>query len=261
MTDKGLDYVPGLIAAYRSGYATDHVHLGYWPTGKSLSWEAAQAEMTRMHLDMLAPDDGMTIVDVGCGIGGSVRMLDTLHRDCEFVGVNIDARQLQICREQRPQNGNTLHWIEADAGATTLPDANVDRVLSIEAMFHFPSRAGFFSEAMRILRPGGILVCSDILFEVSLTMNEHACLDLILRDYAPWPSPTAALGEHARLGSDAGFIGIKTQDISEMVDQTWDHIVSSKESPLSSAQAAMRTLHRAGRMTYVVSVMQKPDNK
>ena len=35
-------------------------------------------------------------------------------------------------------------------------------VLSIEAMFHFAARRRFFAEAARVLRPGGVLVASDI---------------------------------------------------------------------------------------------------
>jgi SAM-dependent methyltransferase len=52
--------------------------------------------------------------------------------------------------------------VNADATRLPLRDASVDGVISVEAAFHFPSRAAFFAEGVRVLRPGGVLTMSDI---------------------------------------------------------------------------------------------------
>ena len=258
MTDLGLDYVPGLIAAYRAGFATDHMHLGYWPDDEALDWPAAQNAMMELHLDALALRDGLAITDIGCGLGGSLRVVNARFSDCTLTGVNIDPRQLAVCRETHPQRGNRLHWVQADAAQTTLADDSQDVVVSLEAMFHFPSRKAFLEEACRILRPNGLLVCSDILFSAPQTRLQGACLSVVTRDYAPCPQPLADISTHQSLAAQTGFQRASTQDISAQVLPTWHHIVSSKEDPLSSPQAAMRALHHAGCLHYIVSHLRKP---
>ena len=159
-----------------------------------------------------------------------------------------------ICSEIAPKNGNSLQWIEAEAAQTGLQTASVDCVLSLEARCHFPDRQLFLAEAARILRPGGALVCSDILFGPCKTESATACLTVVTNGYAPWPNPQATVADHAVKGLNLR----ETRDTAAHTDATWDHIVSSQMTPLASPEAAMRTLHRAGLMKYVMSVLDKP---
>ena len=39
--------------------------------------------------------DGMRIIDVGCGFGGTIASLNERFSELELVGVNIDSRQLE----------------------------------------------------------------------------------------------------------------------------------------------------------------------
>lgn len=257
MTDAALDYIPSLINAYKAGHAGDHVHLGYWGQGGAGDWRAAQEAMTVLHLDALDLQDGQTVVDVGCGIGGSLRLANARLRDSRLVGVNIDPRQLAICRTHEATGANRLEWLECDAGAVPIGDRSTDRILSLEAMFHFPSRQAFLSEAARLLRPNGLLVCSDIVFGAPRTDREVRLLDVVRQGYAPWPQPVLDVDMTTQMGRNAGLALRRVVDLTAQVMPTWDHIVSTRDDPERSPVAAMRDLHRAGLLQYPMYVFEK----
>ncbi|MCA9235227.1 MAG: methyltransferase domain-containing protein [Planctomycetales bacterium] len=143
-----------------------HVHWGYWdePPQTACSpeqYDAAADALCRMMCDLAAVRDGMRIVDVGCGFGGTIASLNERFSNLTLVGVNIDARQLRRAAELAPlRDGNSIEWVRADAAEIPLPTASCDAVLAVESVFHF-DRPRFFAEARRLLTSDGTLTLSD----------------------------------------------------------------------------------------------------
>ena len=102
---------------------------------------------------------GATALDVGCGIGGSSRIL---ARDYGFAvtGVTISPDQVRRARELTPPDLPLQFQID-DAMSLSFADASFDIVWSIEAGPHMPDKAVFAKELMRVLKPGGTLVVAD----------------------------------------------------------------------------------------------------
>lgn len=144
-------------------YWGEHIHLGHYgspPRQKNflLAKEDFVHEMVRWGgLDQLPPET--TVLDVGCGIGGSSRIL---ARDYGFAvtGVTISPQQVKRAQELTPE-GVTAQFAVDDAMALSFPDGSFDVVWSIEAGPHMPDKARFARELMRVLKPGGILVVAD----------------------------------------------------------------------------------------------------
>lgn len=143
-----------------------HVHWGYWrrPAEAACSATDYRAAAERLCLEVLQTaevQDGQSIVDVGCGFGGTLACINERFSDVELTGVNIDARQLlRAAQSVGAQRGNAVRWVEADAAQLPLPNGAFDVLLAVECAFHF-DRQRFLSEASRVLRRGGNLTISD----------------------------------------------------------------------------------------------------
>jgi len=144
-------------------YWGEHIHLGHYgsPTQRKDFLKAKEDfvhEMVRWGcLDKLPP--GTTVLDVGCGIGGSSRIL---ARDYGFVvtGVTISPNQVRRAQELTSPELPVRFQID-DAMALSFSDASFDVVWSIEAGPHMPDKAVFARELLRVLKPGGSLVLAD----------------------------------------------------------------------------------------------------
>jgi MPBQ/MSBQ methyltransferase len=144
-------------------YWGEHIHLGHYgsPPGNKDFLKAKSDfvhEMVRWGgLDKLP--SGTTVLDVGCGIGGSSRML---VREYGFAvtGVTLSPQQVRRAQELTSPEVNARFQVD-DALALSFPDASFDVVWSVEAGPHMPDKAQFARELMRVLKPGGILVVAD----------------------------------------------------------------------------------------------------
>lgn len=144
-----------------------HVHWGFWPEpqeadGTPDDYAVAAERLCRLVCDAAEIADGMRILDVGCGFGGTIASLNERFSDLELVGVNIDPRQLaRATALVKPRSGNRIRFMEADACRLNFAPASFDVVLAVECIFHFDSRPDFFAGAARALAPGGRLALSD----------------------------------------------------------------------------------------------------
>lgn len=144
-------------------YWGEHIHLGHYgspPQSKDFITAKHDFvhEMARWgSLENLPA--GTTLLDVGCGIGGSSRIL---AKDYNFdvTGVTISPQQVKRAQELTPEGVNAKFQVD-DAMALSFPDASFDVVWSVEAGPHMPDKAVFARELLRVLKPGGILVVAD----------------------------------------------------------------------------------------------------
>ena len=141
----------------------EHIHLGHYgrPAGRR-DFREAKADLVRElarwgGLDQLPR--GATVLDVGCGIGGSSRLL-AREFGLRVIGISISPGQIERARSLTPADLGCRFEV-MDALDLTLDDASVDAVWTVEAAPHIADKQRFAAELLRVLRPGGRLVAAD----------------------------------------------------------------------------------------------------
>ena len=141
----------------------EHIHLGFYPLGdNNIDFRKAKVQFVHELVKWSGLDKlpkGSRILDVGCGIGGSSRILSKYY-DLNVTGITISPAQVRRARELTPL-GLNCNFQVMDALDLKFEDGSFDAVWSVEAGAHMNDKTKFADEMLRIVRPGGYLALAD----------------------------------------------------------------------------------------------------
>jgi ubiquinone/menaquinone biosynthesis C-methylase UbiE len=149
----GLDKLKGVSEAALVDQlaSVDEFHMG----GRTAT--AAVAEQLQ-----LSP--GLTVLDVGCGLGGTARFLATAH-GCRIAGVDLTPEYIEVGKSLNRQLGLDEHINLSVASALAMPyeDSSFDRSTMLHVGMNISDKNALFSEVARVMKPGGYLVVYDVM--------------------------------------------------------------------------------------------------
>ena len=224
--------------------------LHFAPLKPSESLEQSQVRHQRLMISKLELQQGMTVVDVGCGIGGPMRRV-VREAGVRVSGVNINEMQLAVAKQLTAEAGLD-HMVDYQACSfmdmSAIQDDTFDRGYAIESTCHAPDKQGAFAEIFRVLKPGALLwgqeMCLTEKFDPNDSRHKAIKHDLMhgiaLNDIATFAEVNDAL-------EAVGFQVIEgvDRDVQEGPSTPWYQPMESRQGTLGNAMRRLPWGRRA----------------
>ena len=241
--------------------------LHFAPLSPGESLEDSKVRHQRLMIAKLELREGMTVVDIGCGIGGPMRRV-VREAGVSVVGVNSSEIQLDRAKSLNAEAG-IGHMVDylacsfMDMGAVA--DDTFDRGYAIESTCHAPDKADAFAEIYRILRPGALFwgqeMCMTDKFDPG--DNQHEAIKQALMQGIALKD-ISTMGEVNRALETAGFQVIEGIDrsVSENGPTTpWYQPMETRHGTLGNAlhriPLGRKCIHWGTKLAEVLRVLPK----
>lgn len=169
---------------------------------------------------------GQKVLDLGCGTGGSSRLLVDEH-GLQVVGVDITQPFVDVAKWLTKATGLTARtkFICADAQCLPLETASFDAIWSQHTLMNLPDLTKGLAEVNRVLKPSGSLLLHEVLQGDNLEP---------LAFPVPWADTanTSHLITPAELEKQltaAGFVKVKQHEVTEQA-LSWRQKHTDKEA-------------------------------
>ena len=154
---------------------------------------------------------GMTILDIGCGVGGADVHLAKTYAPASVIAIDVDAELIRRCRvlAQRTQVDGIIDFRLVSPGPLPVDDGSIDIVFSKDSIIHIADKETLAADIARVLRPGGWFAASDWLagYEGEPSSEMQAYLTAEGLDFGLASGPT-----YAKALAAAGFTDIRLDD-------------------------------------------------
>ena len=106
---------------------------------------------------------GLRVLDVGCGLGGTVRYLASAHQ-CRATGIDLTQEYVEVANALADLVGlkHSVEYRQASALDMPFDDGSFDVVWTEHVQMNIADKRAFYAEAARVLAPGGRLLFHDI---------------------------------------------------------------------------------------------------
>lgn len=239
-TNKSVGAYFDLITEDARRFYGDNFHFGFFHSDASTHEEALAA-----HTDMVAQMAGLNetgvgtqrVLDIGCGIcAPAIRIASRCPVD--ITGINISKEQVRQGRAlvEEAKLADRIHVHEGNALELPFSDASFDSILCVEVAgdicVSHEQKTRLVSEMLRVLKPGGRVGFSDLIFTKAPTEEEESAMRAILYHegrelITDWPA----------IFREGGFSVKSCVDMIEKTHPTWEQSIKVYEDRREEVEA------------------------
>jgi ubiquinone/menaquinone biosynthesis C-methylase UbiE len=119
--------------------------------------DMAYKRRVKLFLRWLDPEPDERVLDAACGRGFVLNFLRAVS-DCRLVGQDLEYQYVRLAHEQLADR--TVRLLNGDLCHLAFPDHAFDKVILAEVLEHLPNDRAGLAEAVRVTRPGGMIIIS-----------------------------------------------------------------------------------------------------
>ena len=209
---------------YTAGYSEDYLRF---------LEHAASRDVISYLSPHLGP--GLRVLDLGCGPGFiSVRLAEAVAPG-ELYGIDMEPSQIEMARGIAAERGcDNASFRVADIADLPFEDGFFDVACCNDVLAYVPGTSAALSEVKRVLKPGGVFGCREIIIDSSFT---HPELGYMKRGFEVFADLLASDEGHPDMGKDlkmrldeAGFEDIRISasfnffDTAEEIEAFYDMV-------------------------------------
>ena len=210
------DHYDDLDRYYRELWG-EHLHHGLWVLRRD-SVEEATNRLVAEVAEIAKVRAGDRVCDVGCGYGGTARLLAAEY-GAVVTGLTVSRAQYDHATNGQLEHGNPEFMLR-DWLASGLEAESFDAIVAIESSEHMADLDCFFAEAERVLKPAGrLVVCAWLTREEPGPWEQRFLLEPICREGRLQGMGSAP--EYQQLARAAGLVPSGFRDVSRQVKRTW----------------------------------------